>query len=156
MPNVYYICRFISALDSTFPVWADRQRSTARTKLPDLNTLYTDIADEARRTNGATDDTNISLYSNNPRQKASSEKLEKPTCSHCEKVGHIEDRCFKKDPSKKPKWMVMRDEENEKNYKGSSKLATEGFTLVATTMVANSFKTKWLVDTRAFHYMTYD
>jgi hypothetical protein len=52
--------------------------------------------------------------------------------------------------------MVMRDEENEKNHKGSSKLATEGFTLVATAMVANSFKTKWLVDTRAFHHMTYD
>ena len=50
----------------------------------------------------------------------------------------------------------MRDEENEKNHKGSSKLAMEGFILVATTMVANSFKTKWLVDTRAFHYMTYN
>ena len=50
----------------------------------------------------------------------------------------------------------MRDKENEKNYKGSLKLAIEGFTLVAITIVTNSFKTKWLVDTRAFYYITYN
>src|SRR5258708_34563400 len=50
LPNEVFIILFINALASTYPVWADRQRSRSRVEqtAPNLEFLMEDITDEAR------------------------------------------------------------------------------------------------------------
>jgi hypothetical protein len=41
---------------------------------------------------------------NGKKANSVARKLENPSCKHCKKEGHDEDRCWKLHPEKRPKW----------------------------------------------------
>jgi hypothetical protein len=98
LPDDFYIITFINALQSVFPVWAERQWLNARstTSQVTLESLYTDITDKARQS-GTVKSNLVALYSNNPqknRMDCKSNRNSKPkVCGHCSKPGHTEDKC---------------------------------------------------------------
>jgi hypothetical protein len=69
LPDDFYTLKFINALDSAFPVMTDRWRHESRdpTKPVVLTKLYSEATDEARNRNPVSKDTNLVLYTNNPR-----------------------------------------------------------------------------------------
>ncbi len=101
--------RFISALKKAFPIWVNQWQAT---KYLDslkvtLDTMYEDITDEAHY-QAPTNNSNISLYTNNSKGKGnkkkdsgSSSKTSKKYCNHRDHSGHLEKDCFKKYPEKK-------------------------------------------------------
>ena len=62
-----------------------------------LNSLYTDITDEAWQSGAAENDSNVALYSNKLQKGKSACKSNKnkkqEVCRHCLKPGHIEENC---------------------------------------------------------------
>jgi hypothetical protein len=68
MPDDFYTLTFIEALNSAYPIWADRWRHTAQdtSKPLTLTMLYNDATDEARDRNPVSKETNVALYANNP------------------------------------------------------------------------------------------
>jgi hypothetical protein len=111
LPEEAYTINFITLLDQQYPVWADRQRSAARSSAnpPTLPNLIADILDESRKAEKAT-----VLYANKPEsgprgkrrgtkggRSGSSSDIK---CTHCKKPGHQEGACWVKYPEKKPSW----------------------------------------------------
>jgi hypothetical protein len=182
MPVDFYTLTFIDALNSAYPIWADRWRHASRdtTKPITLTMLYTDATDEARDRNPTAKETNVALYANNPRQsqrggrgggnsggKSDKSSSQKEKCSHCSKPYHKEENCWKKHPEKEAEYKAKKQANREANKPSSSTTSssTPSATALTTTsfqmyagdiMVSTSFKNYWLVDTGADWHMTHD
>jgi hypothetical protein len=63
MPAEFYTLMFIKAMDSAYPIWAERWSHTARdtTKTVTLAALYQDITEEARRHGTVSKQTAVAL-----------------------------------------------------------------------------------------------
>ena len=74
LPKEFYSLIFIEALDSAFPIWAERWRCNCRTTLETITVemLVEDITDEARDRAAKPLDTNVTLYANNPNPMGNS------------------------------------------------------------------------------------
>jgi len=83
-------------------IWADRQRSSARSNPPTLPNLVSDILDESRKAEKAT----TALYSGKPVANKGSRgggyKGTVKKCGHCNKQGHDIDSCWVKYPEQRP------------------------------------------------------
>lgn len=86
LPEEAYTVLFIDLFDTQYSVWADRQRSNARSVEPKLNDLIADILNKARKAEKAT-----TLYSGKPGKKDSKgggNKGSDKQCDHYSKKGH--------------------------------------------------------------------
>ena len=107
-PDEWHTMLFIAALNSTFPTWAERQRSLARNakEPPTLAQLIVDISDEAHSKDAGTKTESIALYRNRPEKgkgKGKGKSISKPKCLYCQ-GSHLDDNCFIKHPEKKREW----------------------------------------------------
>lgn len=121
----FYTLTFIKALDTAYPIWADRWRSyfCDTSKTITLEKLYTDITGESKLRGPITDESNVALYANNPKNTkrsgnksakgANKKQSNKPKCNHCSKVGHKEEDCFIKHPEKKDAYKSKQKERCE-------------------------------------------
>ena len=71
-----------------------------------LETLFSSLIDESKRLDSK--DSNQTLLSNSKTSNKNKKK-----CSFCEKTGHKEDKCWKKDPSKNPFKTKQADKESD-------------------------------------------
>src|SRR3981189_2789567 len=101
-PDEVYTIDFIALLDVQYPIWADRQRSSARSNPPTLPNLVSDILDESRKAEKAT----TALYSGKPVANKGSRgggyKGAVKKCGYCSKQGHDVDSCWAKHPEQRP------------------------------------------------------
>jgi len=101
-PDEVYTIDFIALLDAQYPIWADRQRSSARSNPPTLPNLISDILDESRKAGKAT----TVLYSGKPDanrgSKGGGNRGVVKKCGYCSKQGHDEDSCWVKHPEQRP------------------------------------------------------
>ncbi len=117
--------------------------------------MYEDITDEARH-RALSNNSNISLYANNPKGKGNkkkgnsfgSSKTSKKYCNHCDCNGHLEEDCFMKYPEKKvaynAKWAQQikdhKEQKEQKDKKSNDSSASSGITLYAGTLISSAFK----------------
>lgn len=114
LPEEAYTINFITLLDQQYPVWADRQRSIARSSAnpPTLPNLIADILDESRKAEKAT-----ALYANKPESRSKKGKRRgrnngksddngnsNTKCMHCKRPGHQEGACWVKHPEMRLDW----------------------------------------------------
>jgi hypothetical protein len=103
-PDEVYTIDFIALLDAQYPIWADRQRSSARSNPPTLPNLISDILDESRKAEKATTVLYIGKPDNtgNKGRKGGGNKGTVKKCGHCSKQGHDIDSCWVKYPEQRP------------------------------------------------------
>lgn len=152
-----YTVHFIGLLDSQYSVWADRQRSNARTAPPKLDDLIADILDESRKADRAT-----ALYSGKPEKgnkggKGGGNKGSDKKCDHCEKQGHIAADCWKKHPEKKPDWASKGKRGGKKGVKEDDSGKDDSDLAVVALSVAKPGldKHSWCFDGGAASHITH-
>jgi len=154
MPATYYINLYLRQVAATFPTWSERQRSKLRMtdtlKLPtdkELDELMLDLLDENRALSILEDSTSnaLALYGNKPQRTGTGRKLRNPNlkCTHCDKMGHTHERCFKKHPE------LLKSKDLDK---------TNPIALTACYSVTpiDMRKGEWILDTGASHHMCND
>ena len=127
---LHYTMLFIAALSTKFEIWAERQRSLARTaaKPASLDDLIADISDEARHSK---DDPSGALYIGKGKSRDRGDNKKK--CSHCKKR-HFggADRCFVKYPHLRDEFKRKMEErqkteaKEEDNKNNDTRQSTSG------------------------------
>jgi hypothetical protein len=167
LPEEAYTINFIALLDAQYPIWADRQRSAARSALIplSLSNLFSDVLDESRKSEKAT-----VLYANKPNMGGAQKGNKKngsggpgksdKKCTHCKRKGHSEDRCWVKYPDLKPAWAIKM----EKEYKAQNDSKTESGANTVLSLAtlpalaagsANTRKHLWCYDSGAVVHVTH-
>jgi len=118
-PDEVYTIDFISLLDMHYPVWADRQRSNARSTPPTLPNLVSDILDESRKADKPT----TALYIGKPAKGRKGGGGVVKKCGHCGKQGHDIESCWEKHPEQRPARTAPRGQRQDEDG-GLATLAT--------------------------------
>ena len=109
-PDEVYTIDFITLLDMHYPVWADRQRSNARSTPPTLPNLVSDILDESRKA----DQPMTALYIGKPAKGRKGRGVVKK-CGYCSKQGHDIDNCWEKHPEQRPARAASRGQRQDED-----------------------------------------
>ena len=112
----------------------------------DLEQLYANLLDESRRLGSKED--NYSLITKGKIAKSTLNKTSK-RCTYCKRTGHLEDTCFKKDPSKR------------KDYKSNTPYPTikDEVTLATTALPTTKLSAitgNWVLDSGATSHICYN
>ena len=118
LPADLRLAAYLHGIEVTYPDFAAAQRSSARTKIPELSAVMAELEDEGRQAR-AVESTALSTRSKDNKKgynhklsrgghKGSSSTLRpkgnKEKCEYCDSKGHSEDSCWKKHPDRAPSW----------------------------------------------------
>ena len=118
LPADLRLAAYPHRIETTYPDFAAAQRSSARTKIPELSTVMAELEDEGRQAR-AVQTTALPLQSKIKRRQNQRPfrgghamgrnltlrpKRIKDRCAHCDSIGHSEDSCWKKYPERAPSW----------------------------------------------------
>ena len=172
---------YLHGIETTYPDFAAAQRSSARTKIPELLTVMAELEDEGKQAR-ADETTTLPLQSKIKRRLNQwpfrgghamgrnltlRSKRSKYSCAYCDFTSHSEDSCWKKYPERIPLWWKSEDSNDPKpgsKNRGKNKRVIFNFAAIArsydhvTAYYAfpsrvNEMEPRWHVDIGCFDHM---
>lgn len=183
LPADLRLAAYLHGIEATYPDFAAAQRSSARSKIPELSTVMAELEDEGRQAR-AVESTALPIRSKEGMRrrqnqgptrgghaKGSSSTLRpkgsKDKCAHCDSTGHSEDSFWKKYPERAPAWWNKDGPSNSKpdgRYRGRKDGVTFNLAAVAGTydhdsasrafpVRVNEMGSRWNIDTGCTDHM---